>query len=86
MMWKPVPLVSSGRVSLTEREREVMTLAASGLETSEIGVRLFLSPETIKSHVHNAMTKLGAHTRAHAVAIGLVSGQITWSAEEEQTC
>jgi DNA-binding CsgD family transcriptional regulator len=39
---------------------------------------LFLSPETVKSHVHNAMGKLGVHTRAHAVAIALVTGQITW--------
>jgi hypothetical protein len=35
-----------------------------------------VSPETIKSHVQNAMTKLGAHTRAHAVAISLRDGQI----------
>jgi hypothetical protein len=41
--------------------------------------RLFLSPETIKTHVQNAMTKLSAHTRAHAVAIALVTGQIIWS-------
>jgi DNA-binding CsgD family transcriptional regulator len=39
--------------------------------------RLCVSPETIKSHVQNAMGKLGAHTRAHAVAIALVSGQIS---------
>jgi hypothetical protein len=37
-----------------------------------------VSPETIKSHVQNAMTKLGAHTRAHAVAIALVTGKIVW--------
>ena len=40
---------------------------------------LFLSPETVNSHAHNAMVKLGAHTRAHAVAIALVTGQIVWS-------
>jgi DNA-binding CsgD family transcriptional regulator len=38
--------------------------------------RLRVSPETIKSHVQNAMAKLGAHTRAHAVAIALSTGQI----------
>lgn len=76
--WTPVAAESGGRVQLTDREREVMTLVASGLQSGDIAERLFLSPETIKSHVHNAMVRLGAHTRAHAVAIALVTGQITW--------
>jgi DNA-binding CsgD family transcriptional regulator len=76
--WAPVAAEGSGRLQLTEREREVMTLVASGLQSGDIAERLFLSPETVKSHVHNALGKLGAHTRAHAVAIALVTGQITW--------
>jgi DNA-binding CsgD family transcriptional regulator len=76
--WAPVVVEGSGRLQLSEREREVMTLVASGLQSSDIAERLFLSPETVKSHVHNALGKLGAHTRAHAVAIALVTGQITW--------
>jgi DNA-binding CsgD family transcriptional regulator len=76
--WTPVMLEDGGRLPLTEREREVMTLVASGLQSSDIAERLFLSPETVKSHVQNAMGKLGAHTRAHAVAIALVTGQISW--------
>jgi DNA-binding CsgD family transcriptional regulator len=76
--WSPVAAEGSGRLQLTEREREVMMLVASGLQSAEIAERLFLSPETVKSHVHNALSKLGAHTRAHAVAIALVTGQITW--------
>jgi DNA-binding CsgD family transcriptional regulator len=76
--WAPVAIEGSGRLQLTEREREVMTLVASGLQSGDIAERLFLSPETVKSHVHNALAKLGAHTRAHAVAIALVTGQITW--------
>jgi DNA-binding CsgD family transcriptional regulator len=76
--WTPVAVEGAGRLQLTEREREVMTLVASGLQGGDIAERLFLSPETVKSHVHNAMAKLGAHTRAHAVAIALVTGQITW--------
>lgn len=78
--WSPVPAKSTGRLQLTDREREIMTLVASGLQSGDIAKDLFLSPETIKSHVHNAMGKLGAHTRAHAVAIALVTGQITWEA------
>lgn len=76
--WTPVLKEGNGRLQLTEREREIMTLVASGLQSGDIAERLFLSPETIKSHVHNAMSKLGAHTRAHAVAIALVTGQIIW--------
>ena len=76
--WSSGVAESSGQPQLTDREREVMTLVASGLQSGDIAERLFLSPETIKSHVHNALVKLGAHTRAHAVAIALVRGEITW--------
>ena len=76
--WKPVPAEGVGRLRLTDREREIMSLVASGLHSADIAERLFLSPETIKSHVRNAMGKLGAHTRAHAVAIALVTEQISW--------
>jgi PAS domain S-box-containing protein len=61
---------------LTAREHEVIALVAAGLQGGEIAARLGVSPETIKSHVQNGMTKLGAHTRAHAVAIALSTGQI----------
>ncbi|MEY2517384.1 MAG: hypothetical protein QOJ89_4742 [bacterium] len=73
------PLVAAGRLPLTKREREVMTLAASGGQSPDMAESMFVSQDTIKSHVQNAMTKLGAHTRAHAVAIALITGQITWS-------
>jgi PAS domain S-box-containing protein len=77
--WTPVAAEASARSQLTEREREVMTLVAGGLHTDQVAADLFVSPETVKSHVHNAMGKLGAHTRAHAVAVALVTGQITWA-------
>jgi PAS domain S-box-containing protein len=76
--WTAVKVPGGGRLALTERESEVITLVASGLQSNEIADRLFLSPETVKSHVNNAMGKLGVHTRAHAVAVALVSGQISW--------
>lgn len=75
----------SGSAELTEREREVIALIASGFHNQEMAARLFLSPETIKSHVQHAMEKLGVHTRAHAVALALVTGQITWDAVETPT-
>lgn len=54
--------------SLTAREREVVTLIAMGETTVGIAAELVVSPETVKSHVRNAMTKLGVHTRAQLVA------------------
>jgi len=77
--WAPVATRGASHVELTKREIEVMTMIAAGGHSEDIASRLFLSPETIKSHAQNAMVKLGAHTRAHAVAIALVSGKIRWS-------
>ncbi len=60
---------------LTEREREVVTLIALGRETAQIAAALHISPETVRTHVRNAMSRLGAHTRAQLVAIALCSDQ-----------
>jgi PAS domain S-box-containing protein len=56
---------------LTPREREVVTLIAMGRETNQIAQELHVSSETVRTHVRNAMAKLGAHTRAQLVAIAL---------------
>jgi DNA-binding CsgD family transcriptional regulator len=77
-IWAAVP-AGGGRSPLTAREREVITLIAGGAQSGDVGTSLFVSPETVNSHAHNAMVKLGARTRAHAVAIALVTGQIVWS-------
>jgi PAS domain S-box-containing protein len=74
--WTRIAARDADQLPLTEREREVLGLVAGGLRGGEIAQHLILSPETIKSHVRNGMTKLGAHTRAHAVAIALRTGQI----------
>jgi PAS domain S-box-containing protein len=68
--WPSPAARSSGRV-LTKREREVVTLIAMGRETDEIARELHISPETVRTHVRNAMSKLGAHTRAQLVALVL---------------
>jgi DNA-binding NarL/FixJ family response regulator len=57
--------------SLTQREREVLRLLADGNSNEEIGKRLFISPETVRTHVRKAMAKLEADTRTQAVAIAL---------------
>ena len=58
----------------SERELEVLGLVADGLVNTEIARRLWLSPETVKSHVASLLAKLGAKTRAEAVAIGFRAG------------
>lgn len=61
---------------LSKREREIMDLLAQGLTGEQVAERLFLSPETIKTHIRNAMNKLEANTRVHAIAIALREGFI----------
>jgi DNA-binding NarL/FixJ family response regulator len=60
----------------TMREIEVLQLISEGLVNREIGVRLFLSEETVKSHVRHLLAKLQARSRAHAVAVGFRRGII----------
>jgi DNA-binding NarL/FixJ family response regulator len=57
--------------SLTQRERDVLRLLADGFANEEIGKRLFISPETVRTHVRKAMAKLEADTRTQAVAKAL---------------
>ncbi len=54
---------------LSEREIEIIAAVAEGLRNKQIGVRLFLSEETIKSHIRHIIVKLDARNRAHVVAL-----------------
>jgi DNA-binding NarL/FixJ family response regulator len=56
---------------LTGREREILQLLADGLSNADVAGKLFISQETVKSHVRHILTKLEADTRTHAVAIAL---------------
>lgn len=56
---------------LTVRERDVLRLLADGLSNEEIGKKLFISAETVRTHLRKAMDKLGAETRTQAVAVAL---------------
>lgn len=67
--------------SLSPRERDVLTLLASGATSEDAATALGLSRETVRTHVRNAIGRLGAHTRTHAVALALDSGQIELQAE-----
>jgi DNA-binding NarL/FixJ family response regulator len=60
--------------ALTSREVEVLSLVADGLSRDEIGRRLFISPKTVGTHIERIFKKLGAHTRAQAVAFAYQHG------------
>ena len=61
---------------LSRREVEVLIWAMEGKTNWEIAVILALSERTVKFHVHNAMSKLRATSRAHAVAVAIRRGLI----------
>jgi DNA-binding NarL/FixJ family response regulator len=62
------PPVPNPLQPLSDREREVLDLLASGLGTKEIGRRLFLSPKTVRNHISNVVGKLRLADRAHAIS------------------
>ena len=72
----PPPALRELEQEPTARELEVLQLVADGLVNREIGQQLFLSEETVKSHVRHLLAKLQARSRAHAVAVGFRRGLI----------
>ncbi|MFD4316593.1 response regulator [Streptomyces sp. NPDC058548] len=64
------------KAALTGREEEVLRLMATGLSNPEIAESLTVSLETVKTHVGNVLTKLGAQNRTHAVVIAYESGLV----------
>jgi DNA-binding NarL/FixJ family response regulator len=65
----------SGRLQeLTEREREVLDLLADGLTNAAIAERLVVSVHTIRNHIANLSTKLGAHSKLEALSIAVREG------------
>ncbi|GHJ53167.1 DNA-binding response regulator [Nonomuraea sp. TT08I-71] len=74
---EPEPPASPDRLrALTEREREVLTLVATGLSNEQIAERLVVSPLTAKTHVNRAMAKLGARDRAQLVVFAYQTGLV----------
>ena len=61
---------------LTAREREILQLLADGMSNADAAARLFISQETVKSHVRHILANLEADTRTHAVAIALRDAMI----------
>jgi DNA-binding NarL/FixJ family response regulator len=67
---KPDPRLAD----LTDREREVLVAMARGLSNDELADALFISENTVKTHVHRVMTKLGARDRVQAVVMAYQGG------------
>lgn len=70
-------LPSNGSERLSPREREILRLLADGMKNEEIAKSLYLSTETVRTHLNKAMRKLEAHTRTEAVVTALRRGEIS---------
>jgi len=70
----PVHPAGTSQPTLTPRELEVLALVAEGYSTKEIARALWITEETVRTHVRRLLTRLGARTRAQAVAIAYRDG------------
>lgn len=67
----PEPATQRSRRPLSPREREVLSLIATGAEIEQIADELTISVATARTHTRNALRKLAAHNRAHAIAVAM---------------
>ena len=63
-------------ISLSERESAILTQIAGGLSSADIGQELAISVPTVNTHIRNIFMKLGVHTRAQAIHVGITQGMI----------
>lgn len=75
------PISSRNQERLSGRQLEVLSYAAQGLTNAEIGRRLYLTEDTIKTHMAKLLRKLGARDRANAVSIGYRTGLLPMGGE-----
>ena len=61
---------------LTEREREILGLLAQGMRNEDIAKQLFISPQTVQTHVRNILGKLRVHSKLEAVSFAVKHGAI----------
>ena len=73
---RPVGGAAGPGTSLSQREIEVLGLVSEGLSNAEIGRRLYISAQTVKTHLERIFTKLGVSGRAAAVKRGIETGAI----------
>jgi DNA-binding NarL/FixJ family response regulator len=73
---EPAPAADEGLVELSEREREVLRLIVAGHDNAAIASELFISPNTVKSHVASIFAKLGVESRLQAAVQALRRGLV----------
>jgi DNA-binding NarL/FixJ family response regulator len=62
---------------LTDREREILGLLATGIRNEDIAKQLYISPQTVQTHVRNILGKLRVHSKLEAVSFAVKHGAIT---------
>lgn len=62
-------MIHDAGTALTPRQIEIITLYAQGLNRAEIAERLFIAPDTVKTHLWRIFAKLGARNGRHAIAL-----------------
>ncbi len=62
---------------LTDREREILAMLAQGKRNDDIASELFISPQTVQTHVRNILAKLRVHSKLEAVAFAVKHGALT---------
>ena len=78
---RPDPAAAGWLSELTEREREVLVLIATGLSNAQIAEKLYLSAATVKTHVNRVFAKTGVRDRAQAVIAAYEAGLVTPGAD-----
>ncbi|MEU8402585.1 response regulator transcription factor [Nonomuraea sp. NPDC048892] len=74
---RPLQQAFRGLDTLTDREREVLTLVAHGLSNAELSTQLKVSPGTVKTHIGRLLAKLNARDRAQLVIAAYEAGLVT---------
>src|SRR5947207_14239529 len=64
------------RGDLTDREREILGLLAQGKRNDDIAKELYISPQTVQTHVRNILGKLRVHSKLEAVSFAVKHGAI----------
>jgi HD-GYP domain-containing protein (c-di-GMP phosphodiesterase class II) len=75
---QPAPLVERP-AGLTERETEIVSLLARGLQTKQLAHALHISVKTADSHIQNAYRKMGVSSRAAAILFAMEHGLVSWA-------
>lgn len=68
---------SDDPVHLTKRENQILRLAALGMTTKEIAIKVAIAPRTVERHIENSRLKMRARNRVHLISKAVASGILT---------